>query len=69
MFQETETWRKKFIFSLKKAFLIFQEMETTKKFLIFQETELSYISGKPKKLSETKKQKKVLIFEKVTCKA
>ena len=36
---------KVFVFSQKKAFLIFWEMETPKKFLIFQETELSYISG------------------------
>ena len=44
---------KKFlIFSQKKDFLIFQEMETSKKSLIFQETELSYILGNrpPKKL-------------------
>ena len=37
---------KKFlIFSQKKAFLIFWEMETLKKFLIFQEMGFSYISG------------------------
>ena len=36
---------KVFVFSQKKAFLIFWEMETPKKFLIFQEIELSYISG------------------------
>ena len=34
-----------YIFSQKKAFLIFQKRETTKKILIFKETELSYISG------------------------
>ena len=43
---------KKFlIFSQKKAFLVFWEMETPKKFVMFQEMELSYISGNgnPKK--------------------
>ena len=43
---------KKKIFSQKKAFPIFQETETPNKLLIFQKTELSYISGNPKKLSE-----------------
>ena len=51
---------KKFlIFSLKKAFFIFQEMKTPKKFLIFQETGLCYISGKGKP-------KKRPIFQEVT---
>ena len=45
----------KFIFSQKKAVLIFQETETPKRFLVFQEMELSYISGSPKKLFKTKK--------------
>ena len=37
--------KKKFIFSSKKAFLIFRETETPKKFLIFQGKKHSYISG------------------------
>ena len=46
-----------FIFSQKKTFLIFWEMEIPQKFLIFQETELFYISGNrtllaPKKLNK-----------------
>ena len=51
-----------FIFSQKKAFLIFWETETSKKFLVSQETELSYILGKgnPKKL---------LLFQEVTFRA
>ena len=37
---------KKFlIFSQKKAFLIFREIETPKKLLMFQKTKLSYITG------------------------
>ena len=54
--------KKFFLFSQKKAFLIFRETETTKKLFIFQETELSYISGNgnPKKL---------LIFQEVISQA
>ena len=52
---ETENPKKKFIFFQKKAFFIFRGTETPKKFFIFQETQLSYISGNPKQLSETKK--------------
>ena len=37
--------KKKFMFSQKKALLIFWEMETPKKILIFEETEFCYISG------------------------
>ena len=49
---------KKFpIFSLKKAFLIFQETETSKKFLIFEETELSCISGSNFQSSKNEKKK------------
>ena len=41
---------KKFLlFSRKKAFPTFRETETLKQFFILQETELSYISGNPKK--------------------
>ena len=40
-----------------------------KKFLTFQETELSYISETLKNFSRPKSKKKVLIFQKVTCKA
>ena len=53
--QQAEVPTKFMIFSQKKAFLIFWKWETLKKFFIFQETKLSYISGNPKKLSETKK--------------
>ena len=68
--------RKFFFYSRNGTFLIFQEMESTKKFFIFQETELfhisyngnlkktSYISGSSSPSSKNKKNtlKKFLIF-------
>ena len=57
--------KKFFIFSQKKAFLIFGETETPKKFLIFQET--SYISGSNfelKKILKNPLWKNVLYFGK-----
>ena len=42
-FRKWKPRKKSFIFYQKKAFLIFQEMETPQKFFIFQEIELSYI--------------------------
>ena len=61
MFQEMKLCSSKrfFIFSQKKAFLIFQETETPKKFFIFLETELSYISGS--NLPSWKSKKKPLL--------
>ena len=47
---------KKFlIFSQKKSFLMFQEMETLRKFLMFKKTELSYISRSNFQSSKNKK--------------
>ena len=42
-FRKWKPRKKSFIFYQKKAFLIFQEMETPQKFFILQEIELSYI--------------------------
>ena len=50
------------IFSQKKTFRTFREMENPKKFILFQETEHSYISR-----NETLK--KLLIFQEVTFRA
>ena len=71
MLQETKTPQFFFIFSQRKAFLIFRETEIPKKFLIFQETEapkkllifkeLNFRARKMKKPTL----KKLLIFQEI----